>query len=347
MVFGKPPPGRLPEPAELLPGYIQQNLESDQTGPVRATLFSLLVRHLAESMQTASFPARQTRTHYRHELRTLTYVTLDEANGGILRNLNHEGVAVQAVGPLLQHQRVRLRFELRFPRLRVETYGQVSWASPSGQCGIRFVDLPERSRRQINEWIFSNLLDAVARDADHFRSVFGASVVSIVHEKNAREENVREGNPHEENAPEEDDGLTLSPSSCPVIRLEPSVARSDEAPVLPRHSEEDTTDPADYPYGEMNWLSQPLSGRTIAWLVDGLIVIAGLLLFALIFLSITHELPPWPLTLETASAAAVFVAAVYWAVFAVFGGPSLGARLAQAASGLEEEEEGEDGSRFR
>lgn len=311
----------------------------------------VLVRYLAESMQTASFPAQETRTHYRHELRMLTYVTLDEANGGIIRNLNHEGVDVQAVGPLRPRQRVRLRFELRFPRLRVETYGQVSWARPSGQCGILFVDLPARTRRQINEWIFSNLLDAVARDADHFRSVFGASVVSIVRqenvrEKNAREENIR-GNVHEENAPEESDGLALSASSRPVIRLEPGVARWDEAPVLHRHSEEDITDPADYPYGQLNWLSQPLSGRTIAWLVDGLIVIAGLLLFALIFLSIAHELPPWPLTLGTASAAAVFVAAVYWAVLAVLGGPSLGARLAQAASGLEEEEEGEDGSRFR
>jgi PilZ domain-containing protein len=308
-------------------------------------------------MQTASFPARQTRTHYRHELRTLTYVTLDEANGGIIRNLNDEGVAVQAVGPLRQHQRVRLRFELRFPRLRVETHGQVSWASPSGQCGIRFVDLPARTRRQINEWIFSNLLDAVALDADHSRSVFGASVVSIVREENvreksAREENVREGdahegNTHEEHAPEESDGLTLSASSRPVIRLERSGARWDDAPVVHPHSEEDITDPADYAYGQLNWLSQPLSGRTIAWLVDGLIVIAGLLLFVLIFLSIAHELPPWPLTLGTASAAAVFVAAVYWAVFAVFGGPSLGARLAQAASGLEEEKEGKDGSRFR
>ncbi len=297
-------------------------------------------------MQTASFPAQQTRTRYRRELRTLTYVTLDEANGGIIRNLNHEGVAVQAVGPLRRHQRVRLRFELRFPRLRVETLGQVSWASPSGQCGIRFVDLPLRTRRQINEWIFSNLLDAVARDADHFRSVFGASVVSIVREKNAREENVREGNAHEENAAEESDGLTLSTSSRPVIHLEPSAARWHEAPVLHPRSEEDITGLAD-PYDQLNWLSQPLSGRTIAWLVDGLIVIAGLLLFGLIFLSIAHELPPWPLTLGTALAAAVFVAAVYWAVFSVFGGPSLGARLAKAASGLEEEKECAGASRFR
>jgi hypothetical protein len=72
-------------------------------------------------------------------------------------------------------------------------------------------------------------------------------------------------------------------------------------------------------------------------LVDSLVVIAAVLLFALIFLSIAHELPPWPVTLGTV--AAVVVAAVYWAVFAVFGGSSLGVRLAQAVSNEEERED--------
>ncbi len=280
-------------------------------------------------MQAVSFPARQTRTHYRHELRTLTYVTLDEANGGIIRNLNSEGAAVQAVAPLRPQQRVRLRFELRFPRVRVETHGEVTWASSSGQCGIRFVDLPPRASHQIDEWIFSNLLDAVARDAAHPRSIFGASVVSI-----AREETLSP----------ESDGLTLSSPPRPPIALEPSFTRRED--VLHQHPEEDLASP-DYDLAaQQNWLSRPISGRTLAWLVDSLVVTAGVLLFSLIFLSIAHELPPWPLTLGTVSGAAGFVVLAYWAVFAVFGGASVGARLAQAASSLEEQEK--DGAgRFR
>jgi hypothetical protein len=283
-------------------------------------------------MQVVSFPTRQARAHYRHELRTLTYVTLDDANGGIIRNLNHEGVAVQAVAPLRQHERVRLRFELRYPRLRVETSGLVSWASPSGKCGIRFVDMSARTSYQINEWIFSNLLDALARDAAHPRSIFGASVVSIV---------------QGENVPQEEDGLTLSASPRPAIRLEPNSTKADDAAVLPQYREEDLASPGNDPHAHLNWLSRPLSGRTLAWLVDSLVVTAAVLLFALIFLSIAKELPPWPLTVGTASAAAIFVAAAYWAVFAVFGGPSLGTRLAQATSGLEEKEETEVADRFR
>jgi hypothetical protein len=288
-------------------------------------------------MQVVSFPARQARTRYRHELRTLTYVTLDAANGGVVRNLNREGVAVQAVAPLHQQQRVRLRFELRFPRLRVETYGQVSWASSSGQCGIRFVDLPAQTARQIDEWIFSNLLDAIAREAAHPRSMFGASVVSIVREENAREENVRAENVREENGPEDNDGLTLSAAPRSPIRLEPNSRGADEAQV-PSLDYEDRANPPYDPQAQLNWLSRPLSGQTLAWLVDGLVVLAALLMFALIFLSIAHELPEWPFTVAATSAAAVFVVGVYWGLFTLFGGASLGARLADSASALEREQ---------
>jgi hypothetical protein len=289
-------------------------------------------------MEAVSVPARQARSHYRHELRTLTYVTLDEANGGIIRNLNHEGVAVQAVGALRRQERVRVRFELRFPRLRVETVGQVSWATPSGQCGIRFVNLPARTRQQINEWIFSNLLDGIAREAAHPRSMFGAGFASIAGERKVWEENVREGN-----AAGENDGLTVSAAPRPAIRLQASVPNVSvlKAPVLKEHGGEDL---ADEFYTRPNWLSQPLSGQSLAWLVDSLVVIAAVLMFALIFLSVANELPPWPITLGTV--AVVFVGAIYWGVFAVFGGSSLGVRLAQAISRVEEEES-EDTVRIR
>lgn len=281
-------------------------------------------------MQVVPFPARQARIHYRHELRTLTYVTLDDANGGIVRNLNHEGVAVQAVAPLRQQQRVRLRFELRFPRLRVDTYGQVSWATPAGQCGIRFVDLPAGTRHQINEWIFSNLLAATREDP-----IFGASVAPIAAEPETAADN---------------DGLTLSASPNSPIRLDPMAIGRHEISALNRLRHEDIEEEFASPPNsdaQLNWLSRPLSGRTLAWIVDSLVMFAGLLLFALIFLSVAHELPQWRLTVCAALAATVFVVAAYRTVFAVFGEASLGARLAHTASGREGNEEVERSDRFR
>jgi hypothetical protein len=281
-------------------------------------------------MHVVSFPARQARTHYRHELRTLTYVTLDAANGGIVRNLNREGVAVQAVAALRHEQRVRIRFELRFPRLRVDTYGQVSWAGSSGQCGVRFLNLPAQTARQIDQWIFSNLLDALAHDAARDHSIFAALLPSPAVEENIAREN---------------DGLTVSAAPRPAIRIEPDYARNEEQ-VPAQRREQNLADAAYQSDTKLNWLSRPISGQTLAWLVDSLVMIAGLLLFAFIFLSITHELPPWPLTVGAASSAAVLIAATYWAVFAVFGGASLGVRLADATSAFTQEED-EEAARFR
>jgi hypothetical protein len=284
-------------------------------------------------MQVVSFPARQARSHYRHELRTLTYVTLDAANGGIIRNLNSEGVAVQAVAPLRHEQRVRLRFELRFPRLRVDTYGQVSWAGSSGQCGIRFVDLPIQTSRQIDQWIFSNLLDEIAREDAQGRPIFANLASSLSVEENSVEK------------AEKNDGLTVSATYRQPIRIEsPPVDRNE--PQIPIQHQQENLQDADLRPDAMNWLARPISPQTLAWTVDSLVMIAGLLLFALIFLSIAHELPPWPLTVGAGSSVAVLVAGAYWALFAVFGGASLGARLAGTASAFRQEEE-EEVSRFR
>ena len=264
-------------------------------------------------MNVVSVSARQARSQYRHELRTLAYVTLDDGNGGIIRNLSHEGLSVQAVARLRPEQRVRLRFELRSPRLRVEAQGQVSWSTASGQCGIRFVELPARTSYQIDEWIFANLLDALARGAANSRSMFGAAVVSI--------------------AGDEVDGLVVSAVPRAAIRLEPSREEVEAAEFQPEANLVDQMRPL---REELNWLSRPLSGRTIAWMVDGLVLIAAVLLFSLTFLSIAHELPPWQISLSAALAASVLIAGAYWFLFCFFGRASLGARLARVVWGGEE-----------
>jgi hypothetical protein len=247
-------------------------------------------------MNAGISPARPARARHRHELRTLTYVTLDQANGGVIRNLSREGIAVQAVAAVRPRQQMRVRFELRYPRLRVEARGEVMWATFSGQCGIRFLDLSPRTARQIDEWIFGNLLESAP--------------------------------------PVEDDGLMMSTAPVKVIELPPRLE-----PLKTRNLDED----AKMPSAELDWLSQPLSSRSLAWTVNVLAVVAGLLLFALIFLSVTRELPRWPWSMVMGGAAVV--GALYWGFFKLFGGSSPGARLARLAGYTGDEEEAD--ARFR
>lgn len=267
---------------------------------------------------------RQTRTHYRHELHTLTYVTLDQANGGIVRNLTGQGIGVQAVAAPRPQQQVRLRFELRRPRVRIETRGEVMWSTSSGQCGIRFIDLPSAIIRQINEWVFADLLEGASLHLEKFGPILIEPEVRAELRSDLLSGALR------------DDGLLISPAPVKTIALP---VREDPVTVLMNEATLNLEEQA----SAWDWLSQPLSGRRLAWAVNGLVILAGSLLFTLVFLAVTHEAPPWPLL--TAVLGACTVGGMYSGFFRIFGGSSLGARLARLAASDEENDKEE--ARFR
>jgi hypothetical protein len=317
-------------------------------------------------MDVGSSTVREARTRHRHDLRTLTYVTLDQANGGIIRNLSHEGIAVQLVAAVRPRQQMRVRFELRHPRLRVETRGEVVWATFSGQCGIRFLDLSPRTVRQIDEWIFSNLLEAIPLGFVSNQPALNQPPSNQhVWNQPVREDQswANQGSrlkvDVEPGVDIEEDGLMVSSAAVKVIEL-PSRSAPENLSREPMRSGvasdvlsrdlrasgaySDAAEIAE-PVPTLDWLSQPLSGRSLAWTVNVLAVVAALLLFVMIFLSVTGELPRWPYAL--ASGAAVLVAGLYWGFFKLFGGSSPGVRLARLAGYEMEEEEESAAPRFR
>jgi hypothetical protein len=366
-------------------------------------------------MQAGPSLARPARARHRHELRTLTYVTLDQANGGIVRNLTHDGIAVQAVAAVRPRQQLRVRFELRYPRLCVETRGEVVWSTFSGQCGIRFVDPAPNLVRQIDEWIFGDLLQGLAIPADPggFLMVQSAAAgltppgsllpsgvtARVLQEfekegKNGKERTNGRDRPGSAKvddlnsgelgsgdlalselglgylSSEQDDGLVISPPKMKIIELrqpnEPLFARVTAplpAPATPAWIPASANPASMFPPAkraaatrssapaiprptrvELDWLSQPLSGRSLAWTVDTLVVTAATLLFALVFLSVTREAPKWPYA--TSAGGAMVIGGLYWGFFKLFGGTSLGERLARLSE-IDSPANEESGARFR
>jgi PilZ domain len=286
------------------------------------------------TMDAGLAPARHTRARHRHELRTLTYVTVDQANGGIVRDISDEGMGMQVVGAVRPQQQLGVRFELRHPRVRVETLGEVTWATRSGQCGVRFLDLSPQTARHINEWIFGNLLEEASLHTEQ-DSIFAPDQSMLARSLSVYPER-DEG---EKAEPDKDDGLMVSATPVKVIEL-PAILPSLE----PVEARADRRESAAVASSEWDWLAQPLSGRGLIWTINTLVVVAALLLFALVFLSITGEPPRWPLAM--AGAAAVFVGALYWGFFRMFGGASPGARLARLAGWNFEDDEATN-ARFR
>src|SRR5262249_53153202 len=160
---------------------------------------------------------------------------------------------------------------------------EIVWATFSGQCGIRFLDMSLAQQQQINQWIFGNLLEGISLHTDRTDSIFASYAgngwkLSVTYTAE----------------PEEDDGLLVSATPVKVIELPmrreppaPEVSREEPVVAAPDLSTEFS--------GQLDWLSQPLSGCALAWTVDALVVFASVLLFTLIFLSVTREASRWPL----------------------------------------------------
>ena len=250
---------------------------------------------LAASAGIANVPGviRTKRRHYRHKVHTLAYVNLDRANGGIIREISEAGVAVQAVAPLSVNQEVQLRFELLNPRTRVEASGRVVWADSLGQAGLEFIELPQRARRLLKEWLFTQLL-ARAYQACGPDSVF-------LH--------TRPG--------EEATELLFSGPARPALALE-AVA---EEPEVPRERV------------RLLWCPVPVSARLLSRVLDGLILASAVLLFSVVSLAMTHVFPSWPIGLVLLFSVAGIFAGVYWWMFASRIGVTPGAYLARLAVG--------------
>jgi hypothetical protein len=269
---------------------------------------------------TAVAPYRK-RRHFRQKVQSLAYVNLDQANGGIIRDLSEAGVAIQAVAPLRVNQQVYLRFELLSPRVRVEAAGRVAWADAMGQAGVEFVSIPQRSRSQLKEWLFTQLLTTAHQVV--WDSVF-------LHGK-------RGGDATE---------LLFSTAPRPVIRLEPEAA-----PIPASVSQEEDWECRQGPQEPvaLQLLGFPISTRMLARLIDGLVLMSAVLLFSLVSMAMTHIFLGWWVAVGLALSAACVFGAVYWFLFMTWIGATPGTRLAQHAAndsnGMYLEEE--DRPRFR
>lgn len=238
------------------------------------------------------------RHHYRHQLQTLVYVNLDQSNGGIIRNLGDTGMAIQAVVPLYVNQQVLLRFDLANPRVRVEATGRVTWSDPIGQAGVEFLALSPRSKRQLKEWLFTQLLGSAQHASEESALLYGQSGAEAAE-------------------------LLFSSRARPAIRLESNAMaarRGDNADAQPRSL-------------QLSWFGFAISPPALSRLIDGLILLSAVLLFAVISMAMVGIVPAWPVALIMGIGVAAVFAAVYRFLFLFWIGGTPGDWLAGLTTG--------------
>jgi PilZ domain len=71
--------------------------------------------------------------------------------------LSEDGLAIQSERRLPPRCKVYFQFNLPGDKSTVRLSGDVVWQDSSGRVGIRFLDVPQTSRRTLNEWIKASL----------------------------------------------------------------------------------------------------------------------------------------------------------------------------------------------
>jgi len=75
---------------------------------------------------------------------------------GILLDLSEDGMDVLAAQPLCPGAIIGAKFNLPESTTEVQVSGEIAWASPNGQAGVRFVDLAESLRTTLKTWVSAN-----------------------------------------------------------------------------------------------------------------------------------------------------------------------------------------------
>jgi CheY-like chemotaxis protein len=103
--------------------------------------------------------AREKRAKLRvalHAPASIAYGTAENVAATLL-DLSEDGLAIQSERRLPLRCKVYFQFNLPGGKSAVRLSGDVVWQDSSGRVGIRFADVPQTSRRTLNEWIKGSL----------------------------------------------------------------------------------------------------------------------------------------------------------------------------------------------
>jgi len=121
----------------------------------------VLYKPLSEEAATAGLrPAaallsRERRRAFRVPVQAPVEITLDDKRklDGILLDLSETGMEVLTAEPLSAGSTLAFHFQLPDRALEIEARGEVAWANPNGQNGVRFLEMAEAFSAKLKAWV--------------------------------------------------------------------------------------------------------------------------------------------------------------------------------------------------
>jgi len=103
----------------------------------------------------AALLSRERRRAFRVPVQAPVQITLPDTRkvDGILLDLSETGMDVLTAEPQTTGSLLAFQFQLPDGAVKVEAHGQVAWANPNGQTGVRFLDVPEEVSAGLKAWL--------------------------------------------------------------------------------------------------------------------------------------------------------------------------------------------------
>jgi CheY-like chemotaxis protein len=103
----------------------------------------------------AALLSRERRRAFRVPVQAPVEITLPDQRkvDGILLDLSETGMDVLTPEAQTSEALLGFQFELPDSALKIDGHGQVAWANPNGQTGVRFLDLPETVVGELKAWL--------------------------------------------------------------------------------------------------------------------------------------------------------------------------------------------------
>jgi hypothetical protein len=97
---------------------------------------------------------RERRLSERLQMRSTALISVDGKEVAVrMLNMSMRGTLVQWTGKLELNRRVQVRFNLPDTKIVIRCKGRIAWVDERGQTGIEFLNLPEETSLQIQQWL--------------------------------------------------------------------------------------------------------------------------------------------------------------------------------------------------
>jgi CheY-like chemotaxis protein len=101
-----------------------------------------------------SFMERERRRYFRHPVKMLVRVVLDEKElRATSTNISERGIALMLHQAIPKGASPRLQFTLPETKMALEIEAEVAWADLKGHAGLRFLKLPPSTQEVLEKWL--------------------------------------------------------------------------------------------------------------------------------------------------------------------------------------------------